>query len=75
MVQELMGKYWSIGAVYVPLERLERNSFDRFHVNAGRIHRVAGSGLINQTELGYTLTPLILADTLAQEFPEVEEAI
>ena len=24
MVQELTGKYWSIGAVYVPLERLEK---------------------------------------------------
>jgi putative ABC transport system permease protein len=50
-------------------------SFDRFHVNADRIHRVAVSGLINQTELGYTLTPLILADTLGLEFPEVEEAM
>jgi putative ABC transport system permease protein len=50
-------------------------SFDRFHMNADRIHRVAVSGLINDTELGYTLTPLILAETLAQDFPEVEEAM
>lgn len=27
MVQELTGKYWSIGAVYVPLERLEQKGY------------------------------------------------
>jgi DNA-binding PadR family transcriptional regulator len=27
LVQEWTGKYWSIGAVYVPLERLERKGF------------------------------------------------
>jgi putative ABC transport system permease protein len=54
---------------------LDEWSYDRFHQNAGRIHRVAVSGLINETELGYTLTPLILAETLVQEFPEVEEAM
>jgi DNA-binding PadR family transcriptional regulator len=27
MVQELTGKYWSIGAVYVPLERLEKKGY------------------------------------------------
>ena len=27
MVQKLTGKYWSIGAVYVPLERLEQKGF------------------------------------------------
>ena len=26
-VQELTGKYWSIGAVYVPLERLEQKGY------------------------------------------------
>lgn len=26
-VQEITGKYWSIGAIYVPLERLERKGF------------------------------------------------
>lgn len=29
MVQELTGKYWSIGAVYVPLERLEQKGYVR----------------------------------------------
>jgi putative ABC transport system permease protein len=50
-------------------------SFDRFHKNADRIHRVTTSGLINKTEIENTLTPLILAETLAQDFPEVEEAM
>lgn len=27
LVQEWTGKYWSIGAIYVPLERLERKGF------------------------------------------------
>lgn len=27
MVQESTGKYWSIGAIYVPLERLEKKGF------------------------------------------------
>jgi PadR family transcriptional regulator PadR len=27
LVQKWTGKYWSIGAVYVPLERLERKGF------------------------------------------------
>ena len=26
-VQEMTGKYWSVGAIYVPLERLERKGF------------------------------------------------
>ena len=26
-VQEMTGKYWSVGAVYVPLERLEKKGF------------------------------------------------
>ena len=26
-VQEMTGKYWSIGAIYVPLERLEKKGF------------------------------------------------
>jgi putative ABC transport system permease protein len=50
-------------------------SFDRFHKNAHRIYRVTTSGLINKTESEFTLTPLILAETLAQDFPEVEEAM
>ena len=50
-------------------------SFDRFHANAGRIQRVAVSGLINKSEIGYTLTPLVLGETLARDFPEVEEAV
>jgi len=29
MVQEKTGKYWSIGAIYVPLERLEKKGFVR----------------------------------------------
>lgn len=29
MVQELTGKYWSIGAIYVPLERLEQKGYVR----------------------------------------------
>lgn len=29
MVQELTAKYWSIGAVYVPLERLEQKGYVR----------------------------------------------
>jgi putative ABC transport system permease protein len=36
---------------------------------------VTTSGLINKTESKNTLTPLILAETLAQDFPEVEEAM
>lgn len=27
LVQEMTGKYWSIGAIYVPLERLEKKGF------------------------------------------------
>ena len=27
MVQDMTGKYWSIGAVYVPLERLDKKGF------------------------------------------------
>jgi DNA-binding PadR family transcriptional regulator len=27
MVQEMTGKYWSVGAIYVPLERLEQKGF------------------------------------------------
>lgn len=27
LVQDMTGKYWSIGAVYVPLERLEKKGF------------------------------------------------
>ncbi|MFC2156559.1 ABC transporter permease [Acidobacteriota bacterium] len=50
-------------------------SYDRFHEYSGRIHRVAVSGLINGTELGYTLTPLILGETLALDFPEVEQSL
>lgn len=29
MVQKKTGKYWSIGAIYVPLERLEKKGFVR----------------------------------------------
>jgi len=50
-------------------------SYDRFHVNASRIHRVAVAGVINDTEIGYTLNPLILGETLANDFPEVEAAM
>jgi PadR family transcriptional regulator PadR len=39
MVQELTGKYWSIGAVYVPLERLERKSFVRSFSSEPRSER------------------------------------
>lgn len=27
LIQEMTGKYWSIGAIYVPLERLEKKGF------------------------------------------------
>jgi putative ABC transport system permease protein len=50
-------------------------SYDRFHRNSSWIYRVVVSGLINDTEIGYTLNPLILAETLRQDFPEVEEAM
>ena len=62
-------------SVFIFLWVQDELSFDRFHRNADLIHRVSVSGLINDTELGYTLTPLILAETLAQDFPEVEEAL
>ena len=34
LVRELTGKYWSIGAIYVPLERLERKGFVRSFTTA-----------------------------------------
>ena len=62
-------------SIFIFLWVQDELSFDRFHMNADRIHRVAVSGIINDTEIGFTLTPLILAETLVQDFPEVEEAM
>jgi DNA-binding PadR family transcriptional regulator len=37
--QELTGKYWSVGAVYVPLERLEKRGFLSSHTGDPRPER------------------------------------
>ena len=34
LVQEMTEKYWSIGAIYVPLERLEKKGFVHSHNSA-----------------------------------------
>jgi DNA-binding PadR family transcriptional regulator len=31
LVQEMTSKYWSIGAIYVPLERLEKKGYVKSH--------------------------------------------
>ena len=31
LVQEITEKYWSIGAIYVPLERLEKKGFVKYY--------------------------------------------
>ena len=32
-IQEMTGKYWSVGAIYVPLERLENRGFLKSHTS------------------------------------------
>jgi putative ABC transport system permease protein len=54
--------------LYVHYER----SYDRFHANHERIHRVALNAKFGDTRLAQTHTPAILTRTLYEEYPDVE---
>ncbi|MCJ7680848.1 MAG: ABC transporter permease [Candidatus Aminicenantes bacterium] len=63
------------GSLLIFLWVQDEMSFDRFHTKADRIHRVVVSGVVNDTEIAYTLNPLVLGETLVNDFPEVEKAV
>ncbi|MFC2156560.1 PadR family transcriptional regulator [Acidobacteriota bacterium] len=59
-VQEMTGKYWSVGAIYVPLERLEKKGFvessssDPLSERGGRrkrLFRVSAAGIKKLDEI------------------------
>ena len=50
---------------------LHELSFDRFHKNAGEIYRVAIQGKLAEKSFRMALSPLPLAETFVQDFPEV----
>ena len=39
LIEEMTGKYWSVGAIYVPLERLENRGLLRSHTSDPRPER------------------------------------
>jgi DNA-binding PadR family transcriptional regulator len=60
LLQEMTGKYWSVGSVYVPLERLEKQGFLASNFSSPRperggrrkrLFRVTPSGLRELDEL------------------------
>jgi len=54
--------------------RYER-SYDRFHEEADRIHRIAVRASIGDTKIRQVYTPAILTPTLLDNYPEVEYSI
>ncbi len=48
-------------------------AYDRFHANAGRIHRALWEARFGDNEWKIALVPVPLAGALKSEFPEVEE--
>ena len=50
-------------------------SYDRFHEKADRIHRVAVSAKIGDTEINQATTPPALAGTLLMDYPEVLHSV
>ncbi len=58
-----------IGFLYV----LNELSYDRFHANSERIHRIAVDGLSGTTAIYQTYTAAAYAQPLYDEFPEIEK--
>mgnify|MGYP002619831030 CR=1 FL=1 len=48
-------------------------SYDSFHDNSGRIHRITVHGVFGDNEFNSTYTPAPLAQAMLNEFPEVEK--
>lgn len=60
-----------IGFLYV----LNEVSYDRFHENSDRIHRIAVDGLSGTTEIYQTYTAAAYAQALYNDFPEIEKLV
>src|SRR6476620_9102321 len=67
-----IGITFSLLLVFYVLDEL---SFDRHHVNAGRIYRIASQVLEKDTATQAAVTQYPLGPTLKKDFPEVEEAV
>ncbi len=62
-------------AVLILLFVRYEKSYDRFHENADRIHRIAVRAMTGDTKIRQTFTPAILTPTLLEHYPEVERSI
>jgi putative ABC transport system permease protein len=50
-------------------------SYDRFHINADRIYRVAIQGHVADNTFNHAVSPAPLAVKMSEEIPEVEKAV
>ncbi len=50
-------------------------SYDKFHENADRIYRIGVVGKMQGNDLNMAVTSALMARTLVDEYPEVEEAV
>jgi len=58
-----------VGFLYV----INELSFDKFNENGDRIHRIAVDAMAGNTAIYQTFTPAIMAQTLYDEFPEIDK--
>jgi putative ABC transport system permease protein len=52
---------------------LDELSYDRFHKKSDRIYRITAHGVFGDNEFNSTFTPVPLAASMCDEFPEVEQ--
>lgn len=60
-------------SLLIALFVINESSFDRFNVKKDRIYRLVLNGKIGGQEIVGSYTPAVMAPTMAQEFPEIED--